>query len=342
MSIEYRRTFLKTFTLGVSSIVASPLFSFISKAAKNNMQTIKSIKPLGFQWETSDPFLFCVHHEDDFPEGNEKILKPFGKEFHEFDMVAFAKFCAEEIVDKKDQTTPGIFAPWLISKEDFLAVGGHDAKSFAPYPHEDQDIFMRWKLAGYKLIQSRDSLNYHFISKGHRSWAKNGVGKDDNMFQFYNNRASRNYLRKWRKWMSQDEFRMPITHKVFDIAFVIRDVTDVNFLHFVEPWANVVYVDNIGVAGMYIKTEQLTTKLDLSQRVKAHPAEASLETPKNDIVLEFSQKDFLANANENAGIISRLTDILSDGVEDNSEFEYGIFKLKTKVIKDLAPTLIKV
>ncbi|PCJ83378.1 MAG: pirin [Flavobacteriales bacterium] len=29
------------------------------------------IKPLGFQWETADPFLFCVHHEDFYPKGNE-------------------------------------------------------------------------------------------------------------------------------------------------------------------------------------------------------------------------------------------------------------------------------
>jgi hypothetical protein len=34
------------------------------------MQAIKRIKPLGFQWETADPFLFCVHHEDQFPKGN--------------------------------------------------------------------------------------------------------------------------------------------------------------------------------------------------------------------------------------------------------------------------------
>ncbi len=27
---------------------------------------------LGFQWETVDPFLFCVHHEDAYPAGNEK------------------------------------------------------------------------------------------------------------------------------------------------------------------------------------------------------------------------------------------------------------------------------
>lgn len=34
---------------------------------------IKKIKPLGFPWETQDPFLFCVHHEDFYPEGNEEM-----------------------------------------------------------------------------------------------------------------------------------------------------------------------------------------------------------------------------------------------------------------------------
>jgi quercetin 2,3-dioxygenase len=32
---------------------------------------IKAIKPLGFPWQTQDPFLFCVHHEDFYPKGNE-------------------------------------------------------------------------------------------------------------------------------------------------------------------------------------------------------------------------------------------------------------------------------
>lgn len=35
------------------------------------MTAIKAIKPLGFPWETQDPFLFCVHHEDFYPEGND-------------------------------------------------------------------------------------------------------------------------------------------------------------------------------------------------------------------------------------------------------------------------------
>src|SRR4051812_3741067 len=31
---------------------------------------IVRIHPLGFPWETIDPFLFCVHHEDAYPKGN--------------------------------------------------------------------------------------------------------------------------------------------------------------------------------------------------------------------------------------------------------------------------------
>lgn len=34
---------------------------------------ILSIRPLGFQWETRDPFLFCAHHNDDYPSGNEAL-----------------------------------------------------------------------------------------------------------------------------------------------------------------------------------------------------------------------------------------------------------------------------
>ena len=29
--------------------------------------------PLDFQWPTADPFLFCVHHDDAFPKGNEEM-----------------------------------------------------------------------------------------------------------------------------------------------------------------------------------------------------------------------------------------------------------------------------
>jgi quercetin 2,3-dioxygenase len=43
-----------------------------------NIQTmynkaIINIKPLGFMWETIDPFLFCVHHLDHYPPGNDQM-----------------------------------------------------------------------------------------------------------------------------------------------------------------------------------------------------------------------------------------------------------------------------
>lgn len=34
---------------------------------------IKSIQPLGAQWPTQDPFLFCAFHNDVFPEGNQEM-----------------------------------------------------------------------------------------------------------------------------------------------------------------------------------------------------------------------------------------------------------------------------
>ncbi len=36
-------------------------------------KSIISTRALGFVWETSDPFLFCVHHLDTFPKGNPEL-----------------------------------------------------------------------------------------------------------------------------------------------------------------------------------------------------------------------------------------------------------------------------
>jgi redox-sensitive bicupin YhaK (pirin superfamily) len=34
---------------------------------------VLKIQSLGFQWQTQDPFLFCVHHEDHYPKGNSEM-----------------------------------------------------------------------------------------------------------------------------------------------------------------------------------------------------------------------------------------------------------------------------
>ncbi len=36
-------------------------------------EAIRAVEPLGFPWKTDDPFLFCVHHDDRYPKGNERF-----------------------------------------------------------------------------------------------------------------------------------------------------------------------------------------------------------------------------------------------------------------------------
>src|SRR6187402_2796296 len=39
----------------------------------NTSDVILELEPLGFPWHTQDPFLFCVHHDDAYPAGNEQL-----------------------------------------------------------------------------------------------------------------------------------------------------------------------------------------------------------------------------------------------------------------------------
>ncbi len=36
-------------------------------------EIVLAVRPLGFPWETADPFLFCAHHDDHYPAGNERL-----------------------------------------------------------------------------------------------------------------------------------------------------------------------------------------------------------------------------------------------------------------------------
>ncbi|MEM1407204.1 MAG: pirin family protein [Bacteroidota bacterium] len=37
------------------------------------MSQVLAVRPLGFPWETQDPFLFCAYHRDEYPAGNKNM-----------------------------------------------------------------------------------------------------------------------------------------------------------------------------------------------------------------------------------------------------------------------------
>lgn len=72
-----RRNFVQRLSAASAGLFALPWLASGKGSSEpqieKNMNAIKRSFPLGFQWETQDPFLFCVHHEDQFPKGNEQM-----------------------------------------------------------------------------------------------------------------------------------------------------------------------------------------------------------------------------------------------------------------------------
>lgn len=271
------------------------------------------------------------------PAGKEKIIMPFGMYPEDFDKKAFDEFVDSEKIKNGNVTTSGIFAPWMTYKNNITVIGMHDETLHSYY--EDSDIFQRMMLNGCKVVQSWDALVYHFTCRGGQF--QDGIEKQtsDTKFHEMRNRSGRYYIRKWGSWIKNDEYQHPIIPKKYNIGFVLTDVTSEDFLHFVEPWASNIFVDNMVCAQRYIEKEQPTTKIDLRKRILNH---GYIDNINNDILLYFSEKEFMKNGNENAAIIMKLSDILSEGVDDNSEFELGVFKMKTRNVKDITGKLIRV
>ena len=246
------------------------------------------------------------------PAGKEKIIKDFGTDFDNLDIDAFEIFAYDSQATFANETTNGMFAPWIIYKEDFVAMGGHDAL-FAPFPYEDSDIFQRWILHGYELIQSRDAFVYHLTCRGHR-WTEE-IGKDDDYFKNASAKAARNYIRKWGSWIENDEYQRPILKPRYDIGIVVENC-DANLLLSLEPWFNNIYVDQTLIAD-YVKHEQPKTDLILEARVRP------IEEPKqNDILIYFDAKE-----NVDLNIVPNIQVIIRESVDAVGTYEYNGLKI---------------
>jgi len=263
------------------------------------------------------------------PEGPEKIIKNFGIEPEEFSFSSWYSVDNTVLEDKNNRTTKGVFAPWCMYKDDFLAVGGHD-ELFAPQSREDSDLFNRFYLKGYELIQSWDALVYHFTSRGSRynKYAGGDTGKDSPEWKETNSKNERNFIRKWGSNVQHDKYMLPIVSPKYDIGFVVKNCTN-ELLYLLEPWCSTMYVD-IDFDG-YINHEQINTSLNLSKRLYSIHAEK-----KNDIIIGF---DALKLNATNSQFIGKLPLVIKDSGQVG-HMRYEIFDVEIKRIKDNKEKLI--
>jgi hypothetical protein len=168
------------------------------------------------------------------PAGPEKIIRNFGLDFDDLDINAFEEFVNTIQPIHNNETSKGMFAPWVIYKEDFEHIGGHDW-GFAPFPYEDSDIFQRWLLAGYELIQSRDAFVYHLTCRGHR-WTEE-IGKNDDYFIQCQENARKYYIKKWGSWIANNEYQHPILIPVYNKSIKIIN-SNPQLDQALEPWFN--------------------------------------------------------------------------------------------------------
>ena len=173
------------------------------------------------------------------PDGPEKMLVNFGIEVDEFDSTKFDNWVLNEYKPKHNKlVTEGIFAPWCMYKEDFLAVGGHD-ELFAPQSKEDSDLFNRFVLKGYKVLQTWEGLVYHFTSRGSRfnKHAGGAAGKNSEEWLHTTTTNMKKFIKKWGTGVLHDEFMKPIIPPVYKKSINITN-SNPQLEEALEIWQN--------------------------------------------------------------------------------------------------------
>jgi glycosyltransferase involved in cell wall biosynthesis len=271
------------------------------------------------------------------PPGPEKYVEDFGMEPESFDNRAFQKFVYETEYVTEGKTTQGIFAPWMLYKEDFVCIGGHD-KLFAPMELEDSDIFNRFHLQQYELIQSRDAFVYHMTCRGSRF--KDGIEiervidlpdgtkwykpKDSEEYTKLRQNKFKEWWRKWHTDVLHDELMMPIVPNRYDTTFVVHNCHP-QLLKALEPWCDNIYVDCMYVD--YVNSEQTESMFDITSKVHSIGDEM-----KGDVQIMFDgskiTNEHFTTFIKNIPFIIQQTDSL--GSFEWDIFQLHIFNLRTK------------
>ena len=257
------------------------------------------------------------------PNAGEKILQDFGMWPEEFKNEEFNQYVTSQL--DTDKVTDGIFAPWMMFKEDYKILGGHDP--ILKSAREDSDLFNRMALAGFEFKQPWNSLVYHLTGRGgqfqHGEITQEHEQKSKEWQKLMNN-STMDFIRKWGTQVFHTPLMKPIVVPKYNIAFV---VTSCNYdtLRYLEPFCDRIYIeDEMQVLYSYYWDEfQKETEFDLSKRV----LNLNTNDPdgENDIVVFMNNKTLNQQDYENIPLLSRIAgQIDSPGI-------YGVGNLTIKV-----------
>ena len=274
------------------------------------------------------------------PPGPEKIIQDFGIEPEEFKEEKLLEWF---YAIKFKLPTEGIFAPWAFYKSDFQEIGGHD-ELFAPQSKEDSDIFNRFQLNGVKFVQTWEGFVYHMTCRGSRF--ADGATRNPNGEVFMKNRetdewltqnqkATRNFIRKWGHFVKHDSYLKPIIPSKYNIGFVVHNCNK-QMLHALEPWCSNIYLTmpTPSEAHQYIAKEQKNTKFDLIKRIR--PMD---EEKYNNILVEFDALKL--NENNFNNILCKLPEIINSTNEEG-KYKLDIFTVTVNSLKTYEKKLINV
>jgi len=268
------------------------------------------------------------------PTGPEKITLAWGNEVEDYNYNDSVQRFLELEAIHADKTTEGIFAPWCMYKKDYLAVGGHD-ELFAPQSKEDSDLFNRFVLNGYKVIQSWDALVYHFTSRGSRfnKHAGGGAGINSTEWVKTTTKNTRNFIRKWGHFVKHDSLMKPIITPRYLVGFYINHCS-LDLLNALEPWCTTVYVENTdNLIEHYIAIEQPNTSIDLQKKLCNRDAE---HINLIDVLVRIDGNRF---GNEDFQYIQQLPEIIQFNNEIG-EFELGNLKIEIQNLTQYQNQLI--
>ena len=262
------------------------------------------------------------------PQGLEKIVKDFGMYPEDFKKEEFDNFVHQTITQKQNVTTKGIFAPWAVYKEDITSIGMHD-EYFHSY-HEDSDIFNRFILNDYTILQSWEAYVYHLTCRGGQF--QDGVDKvtTDPVFHKMKNNAFRNYVRKWGSFVKNDEYQYPIIPHKYNVKFDIQNANK-QVLEFLEPWCSNINVDlPLSEITEYINAEQPNTQIDLKNKINNTDS-------NNDVVVKFNAGVII---NQSIDFIIKLAEIFDANELEVGNYNFHPFAIEVKRVKHYETKLI--